>query len=192
MKKYIIVFLSLFLSAASFAQKISVEGAYALFLERYNDRCDPFGYEEGVKLTHGIVVNGLCEIETSSKISVVHGLGAGLSLGGGGKLYETFLDIYAPLYVKYKFAEIGDSFTVKPFVMAGAMASVNIFEKYKWHTNKENYRRFDIKPSLYCGVDMKNLIRVRLCYSLGLLNRYSDDVYRHNKDVLSLGVSYLF
>ena len=182
----------MFLSAASFAQKISVEGAYALFLERYNDRCDPFGYEEGVKLTHGIVVNGLCEIETSSKISVVHGLGAGLSLGGGGKLYETFLDIYAPLYVKYKFAEIGDSFTVKPFVMAGAMASVNIFEKYKWHTNKENYRRFDIKPSLYCGVDMKNLIRVSLCYSLGLLNRYSDDVYRHNKDVLSLGVSYLF
>ena len=195
MKKYIIVFLSLFLSAASFAQKISVEGAYALFLERYNDRCDPFGYEEGVKLTHGIVVNGLCEIETSSKISVVHGLGAGLSLGGGGKLYETFLDIYAPLYVKYKFAEIGDSFTIKPFVMAGAMASVNIFYMYNGRSGKEGENRFDIKASVSGGVDVTDHIRVSLNYSIGLLNvdgLFKIDTDKYNKDVLSLGVSYLF
>ena len=196
MKRNIIIVILMFLSIGSYAQKVSLEGAYAMFFDRFNVHEIPYGIRNYAELTHGLVVNGLCEIEKSSRVSVVHGLGVGLSLGGWKYRYNrTFLDIYVPLYVKYKFAEIGDSFTIKPFVMAGAMASVNIFYMYNGRSGKEGENRFDIKASVSGGVDVTDHIRVSLNYSIGLLNvdgLFKIDTDKYNKDVLSLGVSYLF
>lgn len=124
----------------------------------------------------------------------------GIQIGGSAKTTEMYLDIPVNFNLS---TDLGSS--LKGFVYAGptfslglssmseasgSIAGIGGTKKIDNYEN-ENYNRFDILVGGGVGVDY-NQIRIKAGYNLGMLNRYNTENYTVNRNVLHVGISYIF
>lgn len=126
---------------------------------------------------------------------------AGINLGGKATVEEMYLDI--PVNFNYSMPLGND---MKAFIFAGPTFSLGLSSTIKGEgsilgisveTGKrdnyadEDYNRFDILLGGGIGVDYGQL-RFKLGYNAGMLNRYNAENFKQTRNLLQLGVAFLF
>lgn len=144
----------------------------------------------------GVSVGAYYEYISNSK-----GIASGI-FSASAKSTEMYLDI--PVRFNYS-AELSHS--LRGFVFAGPNFSLGLSSQSQGSASiggisgstgkhdlyaDSDYNRFDILLGGGIGVDYNNTIRFKLGYDLGMLNRYNSETAVLNRNLLHVGVAFLF
>ena len=206
MKKILVIALALFAGAQAHAQLVA-DGGYAHAMESVR-------YENGgINFKHSATLDGvyLGARYVFSLDNLVNGLavapGANLSyLFGKYWDYESCkvreLAINVPVQAMYTY-DFGRDFKV--FGLAGPILQLGLSHKAKDSNsgtqydlyNKDNHlgfgrRPFNVYMGLAAGIQVADMIQVSVGFDFGLCNLASTNYYKLGRNVLKIGVGYVF